>query len=259
MDFLRRNNLVILMIGLIILFQSCMNKEQLISPIEKIDLYKSYQNRGEVPVSNIASDIEYIRLETGEECMLNDPHLVNVKDSMILFIGFRKLYVFSRHTGKFLYEISAYGRGPDEYSHTTNIYDEDKDLFFVSYNFNKRDQNNFPIYYAHDFTGEIVKSVSKPILFNQEGDELPISRFWPLNDSIYIGYVNNMSGDLPERIVLFDQDGKLLKSYPNYNTYKKEETRSFVISLNKGKFFNAGDTVRFYEEHTDTIFNINYH
>lgn len=177
MYFLSRNNLVILMTGFTVLFSSCVENTQSVKPVENVDLYKAYQDRGEEPVSNIASDIEYILLESGEEFMLNDPHLVNVKDSLILFVGFRKIYVFSRHSGKFLYEISSYGRGPGEYSATSNIYDANNDLFFVSYGSNKRDTNNFQVYCAHDFTGDIVKTVSNPILFNQGGDELPISRF----------------------------------------------------------------------------------
>ncbi|MFO7851736.1 MAG: 6-bladed beta-propeller [Bacteroidota bacterium] len=251
--------IVITVTGLLLLFSSCADKNQSFKKLEEVDLYGAYRGRSEVPVSNIASDIEYIRLETGEEFMLNDPHLVNVKDSLILFIGFRKIYVFSRHSGKFLYEISSFGRGPGEYSHTTNIYDGDNDLFFVSYGSNKRDTNNYQVYYAHDFTGEIVKTVSKPILFNQDGDELPISRFWPLDDTLYAGYADNLSGNLPEKLVIFDRDDKFIKSFPNYNTCTGyQDLNTFTISNNKGKFFNAGDTVRFYEEHTDTIFDVNY-
>ena len=246
-------------IGLLLLFSSCADSSRSSNELEEIDLYGAYRERSEVPVSNIASGIEYIRLESGEEFMLNDPHLVNVKDSLILFIGFRKIYVFNRHSGKFLYEISSFGRGPGEYSHTTNIYDEKRDLFFVSYGSNKRDTNNFQVYYAHDFAGEVVKAVSKPHVFNQDGEEMPISRFWPLDDTLYVGYADNLSGNLPEKLVIFDRDGKFINSFPNYNTYTGyQDLTSFIISTSKGKFFNAGDTVRFYEEHTDTIFDINY-
>ena len=246
-------------IGLLLLFSSCADSSRSSNELEEIDLYGAYRERSEVPVSNIASGIEYIRLESGEEFMLNDPHLVNVKDSLILFIGFRKIYVFNRHSGKFLYEISSFGRGPGEYSHTTNIYDEKRDLFFVSYGSNKRDTNNFQVYYAHDFAGEVVKAVSKPHVFNQDGEEMPISRFWPLDDTLYVGYADNLSGNLPEKLVIFDRDGKFINSFPNYNTYTGyQDLNTFIISTNKGKFFNAGDTVRFYEEHTDTIFDVNY-
>ncbi|HKL67517.1 MAG TPA: 6-bladed beta-propeller [Bacteroidales bacterium] len=261
MKFCREVYHVLLMpvIGFFLLVSSCADNSRSSEKLEEIDLYGAYRERSEVPVSNIASGIEYIRLQTGEEFMLNDPHLVNVKDSLILFIGFRKIYVFNRHSGKFLQEISAFGRGPGEYSYTTNIYDEKIDLFFVNYGFNQRDTNNYQVYYAHDFEGEVIKAVSKPHVFNQDGDEMPISRFWPLDDTLYVGYIDNLSGNLPEKLVIFDRDGKLINSFPNYNTCKGyQDLNTFTISNNKGKFFNAGDTVRFYEEHTDTIFDVNY-
>ena len=251
--------LIKLLIGFLVLFAACKSNTNSINAVEEVDLLGAYVVRYEVPVSSVASDIEYIRLETGKDFMVGNPYLINVKDSLILFIGFRQIYIFSRHTGNFLYEISTWGRGPDEYSATTTIYDEDDDLFFVSYTSNKRDQNNFPIYCAHNFTGEIIKNVSKPLLFNFENDELPISRFWPLNDTLYLGYCDNIIGYLPEKLVIFSSNGKFIKSYPNYNFYEVEKSGSFLISLNNGMFFNASDTVRFFEQHTDTIFSVDNH
>ncbi len=242
-----------IIIAACILLSSCNSSPQPTKTIEEIDLYGAYQMRSEVPVSNIASEIEYIRLETGNDFMVGNPHLINVKDSLILFIGFRKLYVFNRSNGKFLYEISSFGRGPDEYSFTGSIYDENEDLFYV----NMGEKNGNYITVGYNFKGEIVKTISKPSLRNSDDNELPIGRFWPLNDSLCLGYIDNPMVYVPEKIVIFDNNGKFLKYYPNYNFIDKNESGSFSFSAHKSMFFNAKDTVRFFELHTDTVFNIN--
>ncbi len=239
------------MIALLITFLSC-NRTQPEKSIEEIDLFGAYQMRSEVPVSNIASEIEYIRLETGNDFMVGNPNLINVKDSLILFTGFRKLYVFNRFNGKFLYEISSFGRGPDEYSSTGRTYDEDEDLFFVSLGI----KNGYQINVGYNFNGKIIKTVSIPGFLSTENDELPIARFWPLSDSLYLGYADNPMVNISEKLVVFSRNGEFIKSYPNYNTIDIEDSGSFSFSAHKGMFFNAEDTVRFFELHTDTVFNI---
>jgi hypothetical protein len=255
MNINKNLQLINLVIVLLLMFSSCKISIQPIEIIEEVDLYGAYQDRFEVPISNIATDIEYIRLETGEDFMLNAPHLINVKDSLILFIGFQKLYIFSRYTGEFLYEIASYGRGPDEYSSTGNIYDEKGDLFFV--NMGKKNGNYISA--GYNFSGERVKTISKPNLRNADDNELPISRFWPLNDSMYLGYIDNPIVTVPEKIVIFDYNGKSLRYYPNYNSNEKNESGFYSASVHKSMFFNAEDTVRFFELHTDTVFSINCH
>ncbi|MCF8222882.1 MAG: 6-bladed beta-propeller [Bacteroidales bacterium] len=241
--------------GLFLLFSSCADSSRSSNELEEIDLYGAYRERSEVPVSNIASGIEYIRLESGEEFMLNDPHLVNVKDSLILFIGFQKLYIFSRYTGEFLYEISSYGRGPDQYLATTSIYDEDEDIFYVNFGNKRRDVNNNNIFRGYNFSGEVVRTVSRPCPIGSEGNLLFISRFWPLNDTLCLGYIDNPEVNQSEKLVVFSNNGKSLKFYPNYNIYN-EDNGVFSFEGHKGMFFNAEDTVRFFELHTDTIFSV---
>lgn len=255
MNILTKTDPIKLIIIVLILFSSCLNTSQQGKTIEEVDLFLAYNERSEIPISNIATGIEYVRLETGEGFMLNDPHLINVKDSLILFIGFKKIYIFSRNTGKFLYEISSFGRGPNEYSSTGNIYDEKGDLFFV--NMGKKNGNYISA--GYNFSGEIVKTISKPNLRNTDDNELPIARFWPLNDSLCLGYIDNPLVSVPEKIVVFDNNGRFLKYYPNYNSIEKNESGSFSFSAHKSMFFNAEDTVRFFELHTDTVFSINSH
>ena len=255
MNINKNMQLINLVIVLLVLIFSCKSSIQPIETIEEVDLYGAYQDRFEVPISNVATDIQYIRLETGEDFMLNAPHLINVKDSLILFIGFQKLYIFCKYTGEFLYEIASYGRGPDEYFATTDIYDEDEDIFYVNFANKRRDLNNNNIFRGYNYSGEVIRTVSKPNPIGSKGDLLFIIRFWPLNDTICLGYIDNPEENQSEKIVVFSNNGKCLKFYPNYNIYTGENG-FYTIEGHKGMFFNAEDTVRFFELHTDTIFSV---
>lgn len=240
---------------LFLVLQSCTRTEPK-EMVEKVDLLGAYQQRSEVPLSQIATDVEYIHLETGGNFMLAQTYMINVKDSLILLIGFRKLYVFNRSDGKFLYEISRYGNGPDEYTNTTRIYDEKEDLFYVSFASTKRDKNNNPVYCVFNYEGEIVKTISRPGLLISDEVELPISSFWPLEDSLFIGYLDNPIANTPYKLSVFNQKGNVKKYFPNYNSREIENTSSFSFSGHKGMFFNMEDTVRFFELHTDTVFSV---
>mgnify|MGYP006288625193 CR=1 FL=1 len=112
---------------------------------------------------------------------------------------------------------------------------------------------------GYNFSGEIVKTIIRPNLRNSDDNELLIGRFWPLNDSLCLGYIDNPMVSVPEKIVVFDYNGKSLRYYPNYNSNGKNESGSFSFSAHKSMFFNAEDTVRFFELHTDTVFSINSH
>ena len=247
---------VILVSSLLAMAVACVKKPQSIETVEEIDLIGAYLEKTDVPISKIATDIEYIRLETGEDFMLNEPYLTNVKDSFVLFIGFRKIYIFNRYTGRFMYEISNYGRGPDEYSATGSIYGMYDDLFYVSYESNRKDQNNYGIWGAHNFSGKMIKTVSKPNLYDSENNEVPIIRFWPLDDTLYLGYVFNSLMCISEKLVIFDKKGTFVKFYPNYYHVKFRESNIINVSLNDGMFFNVLDTVRFFELYTDTVFSV---
>lgn len=240
---------------LLLVFQSCTRTEPT-EMVEKVDLFGAYQQRSEVPLSQIATDVEYIRLETGGDFMLNQTHMINVKDSLILFIGFKKLYVFNRSDGKFLYEISRFGNGPDEYSATTKIYDEKEDLFYVSFVYTKKDENNNPLNCAFNYEGEIEKSLAIPRMLSTEEVGSYIGSSWPLDDSLFIGYIDNPTANTSYKLAVFNHKGDVKKYYANYNSREIENTGSISFSRHKGMFFNMADTVRFFELHTDTVFSV---
>jgi hypothetical protein len=87
----------------------------------QINLYDAYQNAKVYPLSTVAESVEYLPLETTEDCLLGE-YLANI------FIGENDIIVFDyayayRFTpeGKFLNKIGKKGRGPGEYNRPMRI------------------------------------------------------------------------------------------------------------------------------------------
>ena len=68
------------------------------------------------PLSEIASDVEFVQLEVTDKSLLKDIWRIRVTDSLILVDDINQAYLFARN-GKFLTRIGRKGQGPMEYVH----------------------------------------------------------------------------------------------------------------------------------------------
>jgi len=87
------------------------------STLITIDIPGSIQNKGEVKLSEITSDIEFIQLETNKECLINaEKSECFITGHYILVISRKPVGVmlFDRK-GKFIRRIGQVGKGPNEY------------------------------------------------------------------------------------------------------------------------------------------------
>jgi len=84
----------------------------------QIDLYEAYKNAQTYPLSTIAKNIEYLPLETNEDCLLNSSFINDItitSKDIIISVYEDKCYHFSRQ-GKFLNTIGSMGKGPKEFT-----------------------------------------------------------------------------------------------------------------------------------------------
>ena len=96
-------------------------KESAGNAIHFIDAAAAYKEKKTLGISTIADDIEYIPLETTDDCLL-DGSLQNVviTTTDILVYDYNKGYRFNR-SGKFLNSIGNKGQGPGEYVKSMNM------------------------------------------------------------------------------------------------------------------------------------------
>ena len=92
-------------------------QKKIVGNEHRIDVYTATQNKAEVlNVSQIAEDIEFLPLETTNECLLGDGirNLVVTQNDIIIYDGEDVCYRFDRN-GKFKNRIGRKGNGPGEY------------------------------------------------------------------------------------------------------------------------------------------------
>ena len=214
-----------------------------------IDLTSAIHKK--IMVSEFFESVEYIKLETLPQCLLGDDIYAFFSEEYIITFWFKQnvVYLFNRKNGSFINQVSRQGQAPGEYSLLMiGAFDIKNKLLY----FNK--VNNWMGINIE--TNEFLKSINKPNLPKEEFQLPPVSGFSILNDSLFISFVNNVSGEDTINLVIFDQNGTILKTYPNY---KKYANKTPATPYSAGNFYQYNNLLFFKESpFTDTVFIVNY-
>ncbi|MDR1224406.1 MAG: 6-bladed beta-propeller [Tannerella sp.] len=114
---------------------SCAGKEQSEEPpyFMKIGLPNSILSLPPLRLSEFADSIEYLQLETTDECLLRHPSICLRDDNFLFYSDISRLvYKFDATTGHFLGQIGEIGQGPGEYVWMKNAFiDKDNNKIIV--------------------------------------------------------------------------------------------------------------------------------
>ncbi len=205
---------------LLIIFCSCGNPERNVdenAPVE-IDFYTAEKRR--IYMDELFDKIEVIPLETDQEGLLQEyPRISGITDDYLLltnfFVGAR---LFDRKDGHFVHNIGKRGQGPDEYFLIGGTFCKEKNLMYV-------DKAN--AWLGVDIeTNKVKERVKKPRFTNLKfvGG---VSSPYCLDDSLYMGYISNVTGDIKYKITVFNKNGESLRLYPNRLLYSKKNMDKF--------------------------------
>ena len=208
----------------------------------------------ETNVDKIFKDIKIIPLETHTDGLLQKNCTYYLTDKYIIAVDFLKgAYLFDRKTGAFIREISSEGQGPNEYIgyiyHKCGFDEKNKILFAsigastakwwqcINVESNKRETN-----------------LNKP-LSKSNNDFFLANAPWLIRHNIYVSYYNNRTGKDKTRLVVYNREGTILKKYPNYLEYQKEDKNSYPA--NNGIFYYYNNSTYFKEwYYNDTVFRV---
>lgn len=161
-----------------------------------------------IPLSSFASKVEYVALETTAECLLHPSCRYYLTDKYIVAVSmFEAAFLFDRKTGQYIHRITQKGQAPGEFFFKC----EDQcglknDVLYI---------NNDKYWEGiHIETKKIVERISKPISVYHSTYNF-ISNPWPYQDSLYIGYINNITGQTEKRLAIFNSAGIVLKDFDN--------------------------------------------
>jgi hypothetical protein len=88
-------------------------KKHHVEVMHHIDVYGAYQKKAGMMLSQVCNDIEFLPLETTDECLLDEELDITVTRTDILVYDLNKGYRFDRN-GKFINSIGTRGQGPRE-------------------------------------------------------------------------------------------------------------------------------------------------
>lgn len=195
-----------------------------------IDLANAIRREPKViMLSEIASDIRYIPLETGNNFLISDEHFISLMNNEIIVAEHRQRAFFRfNENGKFLNQIGRRGQGPEEY----NV-----GLFFMI------DPLNNDIYvqdFGHliryDKQGRFISRIPTPNL-NMGASAMLNNEFIVYSNNLYFENRNN-----PVQLYVIDKNGRVRNTWQGSIERGRRHgiilsSRDFFYTFNGNTFF----------------------
>ncbi len=226
--------------------------------LRNVKINEAIENKTGVLLSELVQDdVEYIPLESKQECLLNNNPRFYANETEIIAIAENQVYVFDRQTGKFLREIGHYGNDPGGYQGTkySYPYDEKNDLFYLG--------GWGPlVYFRYNSSGNLVDEITaypntkEPDLQNSDLGEI-VTSIAPLNDTCFVGHVWNIDGKQKTKLIIFNENNHRIKTYPQYKTFEWDIFKDgLTIHHWDGWFYEHNKVLNYFERSTDTLFSV---
>lgn len=191
----------------------------------------------EVKLSDLGFDnIEYVPMETSEQCMIPMINDIRLGDNYFLIHFFTNVYMF-KYDGKFVTKIGNEGRGPNEFTvvHDLDINENNQDIYMID-GWQKK-------FYVFSETGKFIKTLRAPVL------AAIVFRF--TNNGI-LGYNSNSFGNIENSYNLIDTSGIIIKDFPNMYSWKKIQNITTIFDENL--FYRFNKKLYKKEVYSDTIY-----
>lgn len=213
------------------------------SDVAVIEIVQHLGEYHAIPISRFTTELEYIPLETNDDCLeagnLSD---MIVTSTHIFVWGSRFCYAFDRN-GRFLGKIGNVGQGPGEYSVLGGLsVDEKKQSLYL----------DARTLLEYSWDGVFRQSIVFPE--NEHGYSPQNVVF--VRDNLFIGCYNNYSGVLSHNFILFDQSSEVVKLFDNYVEFHRPYIGGWWADRSI-KPYRIGERVYVKEVANDTLFCLN--
>jgi hypothetical protein len=229
-------NIIILSLLFGVILMSCKDQS---TGLLSLEIEKSAKSIVEISISEIAGELEYIRLETSERCIVGNNPKVFATQIHIIVIANNTIMLFDRTTGNYIRSIGQEGQGPGEYNSVSWLlpirYDENRVMAIG---------NQKIIEYGFD--GAFLREVS--VL---QGINYSVL----LDEKHFVSYFPNYTGDIETKVAVYTLDGNETATYPNYQKAPRDGD-SFSMWMPAAWFFRKEGELYFTELFNDTVYAI---
>lgn len=211
-----------------------------------LDLSSAIEHPTSITLSDFVESITYIPLSTSDDALVDQYPLLYATKDYIISVKSKKCLLFDRKNGFFVREIGSYGRGPGEYRSTLGFFNDD-----------------LPTFYFKGWNGNLIKYTVDGVFrgnihipgYNDSFDSptYPMNYSF-INDTLIVCDLLIALGTETKSMLIFNENGKLLKSVPNYNILQTKQR--YVLETGAGNFYRFNDNLFYQNKYNDTVFQV---
>ncbi len=239
------NGIITLIISIVIVFFTtlCGRKNNTIQ-IPIINIGSNIWNMEVINLSSYADDIRYIPLEEMPQnpINMNSKIIMDCSDKYIIDSDGMTIILYDKN-GRYLYKIGKQGRGPGEYSSLSYLRLLEDKVFVYDYSSDDLIEYNLDGTFAERHRSGFT-AVDKYILHD----------VFIVNDSMILGSIDNVTGNLPYKALVIDKQGNIKYSVPNYVSFKLASGIKYLMSPGDASICKFDNKLFFKEFYNDTIF-----
>lgn len=228
-------------IGLLFILScsSCFNVKDNENTLPIVDIEANVKNMQKVNLSKFTNDCRYILLEKIEGLELQGIYKSDFSDSLIFVSDLRNCLLYNKN-GNFISKIGNKGRGPEEYNSITNLEIGLGNKLYL--------QSLFDLY-KYDIDGALTNKYKN--IFSVRSDY--ISMWLQLDDSLFLGKVNRMTGQEKYKALIFNVKGQVKYYFRNYIFLNRKKPLAGIDESYANIYFYNG-VIYFKEWCNDTLF-----
>ena len=229
------------------IFLSCSSPHETKEDFLRITITNSME-RVFFKASSVVSEIEYVPLETNDQCLIGEHVNIFVSDNYIVAFSASKCFLFSRK-GEFIRSIGQRGQGPTDFTndnYRVKIDEQTGRIYLMGYG----------EVFAFHITGEFIKKLNLRELANKF-DRLAIYNFIHWKDDMFCGNFSLNSGKAPYSFVIFTLDGEIVKLFKNFTFFPTPKGVYIRNTINTDASIYCFDDQLFLREILcDTLFRV---
>lgn len=202
-----------------------------------VDLTKLPKNENQINLSEFASEIIYLPLESPKEYLIGPSANFYLHDSLIVCSAHHQILTFNSTNGKFVKAIGEFGRGPNGFRNSRDSYIKNGEIVITAIGW------NHPLL-EFSANGEVLHKI-KP-------ERYPRDIAWLVDNLYAIYYYKNSNSDNIKLQVYDSSEDKTISTFYDYRKFKDTPNID-----NFGAFFyRYGNRLFIKEYFNDTAFQV---